>query len=282
MSAARAGRKALLRLLAVVEVERALARRDYSEASPGSRPCVRAVDGFFDNVMVTAETRTAPQCSHGAAAPSLRADRPPTWMTSLANYHADARADLQRVPAPVEMPGFSYCVITPFLSFRGRFWMAGVMTHVVFFAARILCGIRYTVEGRENLPPGNHVIFMKHSSTWETFGIMILFPPLVWVMKREILWIPFVGWGCLLASCIAIDRKAGASAVNQVLAHKDRMARGAWILVFRRHAHGRGRNAPLWSSGTVSAQRTQDCSGCAQRGYFWPAAACSRSAAPFA
>ena len=68
---------------------------------------------------------------------------------------------------------------------------------------------------------------MKHSSTWETFGIMILFPPLVWVMKREILWIPFVGWGCLLASCIAIDRKAGASAVNQVLAQgKDRMARG--------------------------------------------------------
>ena len=45
-----------------------------------------------------------------------------------------------------------YCVITPFLSFRGRFWMAGIMTHVVFFALRVLCGIRYTVEGRENLP----------------------------------------------------------------------------------------------------------------------------------
>ena len=51
---------------------------------------------------------------------------------------------------------------------------------------------------------------MKHSSTWETYAIMILFPPLVWVMKREILWIPFVGWGCMLARCIAIDRKAGA------------------------------------------------------------------------
>ena len=102
------------------------------------------------------------------------------------------------------------------------------MTHAVFFALRVFCGLRYTVEGRENLPAGNHVIFMKHSSTWETYGIMILFPPLVWVMKREILWIPFVGWGCMLASCIAIDRKAGASAVNQVLAQgKDRMARSA-------------------------------------------------------
>ena len=65
---------------------------------------------------------------------------------------------------------------------------------------------------------------MKHSSTWETYAIMILFEPLVWVMKREILWIPFVGWGCMLARCIAIDRKAGARAVNQVLAQgKDRM-----------------------------------------------------------
>jgi 1-acyl-sn-glycerol-3-phosphate acyltransferase len=169
---------------------------------------------------------------------------------------------------------FTYCVVCPFLSFRGRFWMAGVMTHVVFFAARLFCGIRYTVEGRENLPEGNHVILMKHSSTWETFGIMILFPPLVWVMKREILFIPFVGWGCMLASCIAIDRKAGASAVNQVLAQgKDRMARGAWILVFpegTRMAAGETRR--YGSSGTLlAAQEHRKIVPVAHNaGYFWP------------
>ena len=105
---------------------------------------------------------------------------------------------------------------------------------MVFFALRVFCGLRYSVEGRENLPAGNHVILMKHSSTWETFAIMILFEPLVWVMKKEILWIPFVGWGCMLAQCIAIDRKGGAAAVNQVLAQgKERMERlGAWILIF--------------------------------------------------
>ncbi len=82
---------------------------------------------------------------------------------------------------------------------------------------------------------------MKHSSAWETYGIMILFPPHVWVMKREILWIPFVGWGCMLARCIAIDRKAGASAVNQVLTQgKDRMRtlRRLGHGVSRGHAHG--------------------------------------------
>ena len=71
---------------------------------------------------------------------------------------------------------FVYCIVCPFLPFRGRFWMTGIMTRPVFFALRVLCGLTYTVEGRENMPAGNHVIFMKHSSTWETYGIMILMP----------------------------------------------------------------------------------------------------------
>ena len=171
--------------------------------------------------------------------------------------------------------GLVYCIVTPFLSFKGRFVMAGVLTHVVFFALRVICGLNYTVEGYENLPPGNHVIFMKHSSTWETYAIMTLFPPLVWVMKREILFIPFVGWGCLLARCIAIDRKAGAAAVNQVLAQgKDRMKRfGAWVAVFpegTRMAPGETRR--YGSSGTLLAAQE----GCKiipvahNAGYFWP------------
>jgi 1-acyl-sn-glycerol-3-phosphate acyltransferase len=171
--------------------------------------------------------------------------------------------------------GISYCIITPFLSFKGRFWMAGVMSHVVFFALRVLCGLKYEVVGRENLPPGNHVILMKHSSTWETFAIMILFPPLVWVMKREILWIPFVGWGCMLARCIAIDRKAGTAAVNQVLSQgKDRLNRlGAWILVFPEGTRmAQGETRKYGSSGTLlAAQENRLIVPVAHNsGYFWP------------
>jgi 1-acyl-sn-glycerol-3-phosphate acyltransferase len=143
--------------------------------------------------------------------------------------------------------GLVYCVVCPFLNFKGRFFMAGLLTYPVFFVLKLACGLGYTVEGRENLPPGNHVILMKHSSTWETYAIMILFPPLVWVMKREILWIPFVGWGCLLARCIAIDRKGGTAAVNQVLAHgpgRDAALRLEWHFVSRAgRSHDRARGA---------------------------------------
>jgi 1-acyl-sn-glycerol-3-phosphate acyltransferase len=147
------------------------------------------------------------------------------------------------------------------------------MSHVVFFVLKWTCGLRYVVEGRENLPAGNHVIFMKHSSTWETYAIMILFEPLVWVMKREILWIPFVGWGCLLARCIAINRRAGASAVNQV----SRRARTAWAVrrldpIFPEHARCVGRRGV-----TGRAARCWRPAGCKivpvahNAGYFWRA-----------
>jgi 1-acyl-sn-glycerol-3-phosphate acyltransferase len=171
--------------------------------------------------------------------------------------------------------GLVYCIVTPFMNFRGRFFMAGVLTHVVFVALRLICGLKYTVEGRENLPAGNHVIFMKHSSTWETYAIMVLFDPLVWVMKREILWIPFVGWGCLLARCIAIDRKAGHAAVNQVLAQgKDRMERlGASVMVFPEGTRmSAGETRKYGVSGTLlAAQEKKMIVPVAHNaGYFWP------------
>ena len=203
------------------------------------------------------------------------------WLASIVFTLFMARVDAFR-------SDLIYCVVCPFLSFKGRFWMAGCLTHAVFFALRVLCGLRYTVEGRENLPAGNHVIFMKHSSTWETYGIMILFPPLVWVMKREILWIPFVGWGCMLARCIAIDRKAGASAVNQVLAQgKDRMERfGAWVLVFPEGTRmAAGRNAPLRFERHFVSRAGRIARSCRWRttpAISGRAAACSRSAAPSA
>ena len=95
------------------------------------------------------------------------------------------------------------------------------------------CRLDYRVEGAENIPPGNHISMWKHSSSWETLSQMIIFPPQAWVLKREILWIPLVGWATWLMKCIAIDRGSGHRAVNQVLDQgRERLAAGIWVLIF--------------------------------------------------
>jgi 1-acyl-sn-glycerol-3-phosphate acyltransferase len=137
-----------------------------------------------------------------------------------------------------------------------------------------LCGLRYTVEGLENIPQGAHVSMWKHSSAWETIAQAEIFPPQAWVLKRELMWIPLVGWAMRCLRPIAIDRKAGASAVNQVLQQgAQRLASGLWILVFpegTRVAAGESRKYGV--SGVLLAAKA----GCKiipvahNAGYFWP------------
>ena len=96
-----------------------------------------------------------------------------------------------------------------------------------------LCGLKYTIEGRERIPAGNHIVMSNHTSAWETIAQFVIFPPHVWVLKRELLWIPFVGWGLKLLRPIAINRGEAHRAVKQVVEQgKARLADGLWIIVF--------------------------------------------------
>jgi 1-acyl-sn-glycerol-3-phosphate acyltransferase len=94
-------------------------------------------------------------------------------------------------------------------------------------------GIDYRVVGKENLPKGPAVILSKHQSTWETLAFQVIFPPQVLVLKRELLWIPFFGWGLALTSPIAIDRASGAHALRRMAElGRERLAQGFWIAIF--------------------------------------------------
>jgi 1-acyl-sn-glycerol-3-phosphate acyltransferase len=137
-----------------------------------------------------------------------------------------------------------------------------------------LCGLAYVVEGKENIPPGAHVSMWKHSSSWETIAQAEIFPPQAWVLKRELMWIPFVGWAVRCLKPIAINRKAGASAVSQVVEQgTQRLKEGLWILIFpegTRVAAGETRKYGV--SGALLASKA----GCKivpvahNAGYYWP------------
>jgi 1-acyl-sn-glycerol-3-phosphate acyltransferase len=103
----------------------------------------------------------------------------------------------------------------------------------MLLAGRWICGLKYVVEGIENIPVEPSVILIKHSTVFETYAQLVFFPIQTWVLKRELKWSPIFGWGLACMKPIAINRGAGHSAVTQVIEQgKARLAEGIWVTVF--------------------------------------------------
>jgi 1-acyl-sn-glycerol-3-phosphate acyltransferase len=114
-----------------------------------------------------------------------------------------------------------------------RYRIISGWSRLVVLLAKLVLGIEWQVEGRENLPSRPSVILAKHQSAWETMAFQMIFPPQVLVLKRELLWIPFFGWGLALMSPIAIDRSRGLAALREIARRgRERLAQGFWVVVF--------------------------------------------------
>ncbi len=114
-----------------------------------------------------------------------------------------------------------------------RYRIISGWSRLVVRLARAICGIRWQVEGREHLPASPSVILSKHQSAWETLAFQEIFPPQVLVLKRELLWIPFFGWGLAQMSPIAIDRAKGRAALRDIARRgKERLTQGFWVVIF--------------------------------------------------
>lgn len=119
------------------------------------------------------------------------------------------------------------------LGFQRRYRLSKVWTGFNIWSLSRICGVRYRIRGEEHLPQQAVIVFAKHQSTWETLFLHWRLPPLVWVLKRELLWLPVFGWALGLLEPIAIDRKAKSEAVSQILEQgKRHLDQGRWVLIF--------------------------------------------------
>ncbi|HVN46229.1 MAG TPA: lysophospholipid acyltransferase family protein [Steroidobacteraceae bacterium] len=206
----------------------------------------------------------------------------------MSSVAANARAARWRVP-PVQLLAslfftvfwfvwtFLYAIVVVvgslFLPFPRRFALVRVYAAIALWVLRWSCGLSYRIEGAA-LPPGAHVALWKHSSSWETMAMMVVFPRQVWVLKRELLWVPAVGLGVRQMHAIAIDRRAGHSAVAQVIEQgKARLEEGNWVMIYpegTRMAPGETRRYGV--SGTLLAIETGRLivPVAHNAGYYWP------------
>ena len=98
---------------------------------------------------------------------------------------------------------------------------------------RVVCGLHYRVRGLENLPAEPAIVISNHQSAWETLCFQLFFPPVSFVLKRQLLWIPFFGWGLAAYRPIAIDRSRKVRALDQLIQQgRDRLAHGRWLIIY--------------------------------------------------
>ncbi len=123
---------------------------------------------------------------------------------------------------------------------------------------KLTCGLGYEVQGLENIPPDGFVVMSKHSSTWETIALQLFFRPMVWVVKRELTWIPFFGWGLTAMNAIAINRGTGRAAIKQLVAEgKQRMDEGRIVMLFPEGTRvPPGQYKPFKLGGAILAEKT--------------------------
>lgn len=123
-------------------------------------------------------------------------------------------------------------VLMPFSSQEMRkgsqFW-----TRYVMWGMRVITGIEYEVRGLENLPENGAIVACKHQSAWDTAIFVLLRLSTAYILKKELLSIPFYGWYVKRSGHIAVDRAAGASALKQMVADvKDRLERKRNVVIF--------------------------------------------------
>lgn len=119
------------------------------------------------------------------------------------------------------------------LSARWRDAIPRAWARLTLAALKLICGLDYRVEGRDNIPAEAAIAFWKHQSMWETIAQIALFPPQCWVLKKELMAIPIIGWALRVCKPIAIDRASGRRAIEQVISQGvERLAAGRWIMIF--------------------------------------------------
>ncbi len=114
-------------------------------------------------------------------------------------------------------------------------WCYRIITswsHFFIWWSRLVCGLKYTVIGRENIPAAPFVVLCNHQSMWETIFMQILIPPQSSILKRELLWIPFFGWGLALIKPIAINRASPSAVKDTLQAGVARLQQGRCIIFY--------------------------------------------------
>ena len=150
-----------------------------------------------------------------------------------------------------------------------RLWVRGVL-----WGLRAFCGVRVEVRGREHIPAGPALVAAKHQSMLDTVAPLGLLPDSAFVLKRELMQLPFFGWWAAKLDMVPIDRAGGAATLRAMThAARDRLADGRQLVIFPEGTRQEPGVAPGYKPGVAGLYRELDapCTPVATNsGMHWP------------
>lgn len=150
-----------------------------------------------------------------------------------------------------------------------RFWSRSSI-----WLLRVVCGTKVEYRGVEKIPSGPLIVASKHQSMWETFALVQFFDQPLYILKRELLWIPFFGWYLSKAGMIGIDRGSGGkSLLEMVRRARDAVKGGRQLIIFPEGTRTAVDAPPQYKNGVglIYAGCNAPCIPVAlNSGLFWP------------
>ena len=163
---------------------------------------------------------------------------------------------------------------TFFLPYRAILEVAKAWGRTNLVLLRIVAGIDCEVRGREKIPSGPLIVASKHQSAWETFALLPLFDNPVFIVKRELQWIPIFGWLMIKGRMVPVDRGARSQALNAMTERaRVELARGRQLIIFPEGTRRPAGAEPRYKYGVAHLYAAEGvpCVPIAlNSGLFWP------------
>jgi 1-acyl-sn-glycerol-3-phosphate acyltransferase len=167
--------------------------------------------------------------------------------------------------------------MTPLLLGKRR-WVVqaiGVWATVMTAALRLICGVKMDIRGREHMPTGPALIAAKHQGMFDTIGPFFFLPDACFVLKKELLVIPFYGWYSIKGGMIAVDREGHASALKKLVKDtRERLSEDRQVIIFPEGTRKDPGAEPDYKPGVAALYRDLNlpCTPVATNsGVHWPA-----------
>lgn len=160
------------------------------------------------------------------------------------------------------------------LKFETRYFLISRWAAFNLFWLRICCGVKYKVEGLDNIPDKPCIVMCNHQSAFETLALQLIFIPQVWILKKELLQIPVYGWGLASMQPIAIDRGSAVKSFRQIVEQGcERLKLNRWIIIFPEGTRiTPGRKGKYLPGGGLLAEKSgaNIVPVAHNAGYLWP------------